>query len=142
MGDVRLEIQEVLRDPDALTIQPVRAARPGARGVTAYALAGVVLAFVAAAVGWYARPQPPQAAGPVIRFDYELPEGQVLDPNLRHPLVAVSPNGDRIVYVANSQLYLWTLEQGAATPGVGHCRRSGRSGHFPRWHVDRILFQG
>ncbi len=119
MGDVRLEIQEVLRDPDALTIQPVRAARPGARGVTAYALAGVVLAFVAAAVGWYARPQPPQAAGPVIRFDYELPEGQVLDPNLRHPLVAVSPNGERIVYVANSQLYLWTLEQGAATPVSG-----------------------
>ncbi len=119
MGDVRLEIEEVLEDPTGLTLERVAARGPVGRRVATYLVAGLALALVAVALTSYLRPLPLSEPGPVIRFDYQLPEDQAFNPNLPYPLVAVSPDGGRIAYVANSQLYLWNLEQGDSLPVSG-----------------------
>ena len=116
---MRLEIEEVLEDPSGLTLERVAARGPVGRRVATYLVAGLVLALVAVALTSYLRPLPLSEPGPVIRFDYQLPEDQAFNPNLPYPFVAVSPDGDRIAYVANSQLYLWNLEQGDALPVSG-----------------------
>ena len=116
MGDVRLEIEEVLEDPSGLTVELFARRQPVGRRVLTYGMAGVALVLVAVALVPYLGTGPSPDPGPVIRFDYELPEGHVLNPSLPYPLVGVSPDGATIAYVANSQLYLWNLEQGDARP--------------------------
>ena len=84
-------------------------------------LAASVIAAVAAAVGtWLLKPGTP---GPVARFTINLPEGQQFT-NTGMPLVALSPDGARLVYVANNRLYIRTFDQLEPVPlrgteGVG-----------------------
>ncbi len=82
MGDVRLEIEEVLEDPTGLTLERVAARGPVGRRVATYLVTGLALALVAVALTSYLRPLPLSEPGPVIRFDYQLPEDQAFNPNL------------------------------------------------------------
>jgi serine/threonine-protein kinase len=66
----------------------------------------VAAAALGAGVLWALRPVPAPAM--VSRFTIPLPEGQVFTNTGRH-LVAISPDGDRIVYVANGQLHLRSM---------------------------------
>ena len=77
--------------------------------------AGALIA--ALAVGWAMRPKP-TAPAVVTRFEMELPDGQDFTRTGRHT-VALSPDGRRLVYVANQQLYLRAMHQLAATPIPG-----------------------
>jgi len=74
-----------------------------------HVLAGAV--FAAAIVGaamWMGRPT--LSAPRVTRFSFPLPEGQQFT-NTGRPLVAVSPDGSRIVYVANRRLYVRSMSE-------------------------------
>jgi len=51
----------------------------------------------------------------VTRFEYALPEGQDVARARRHD-IALSPDGSRLVYVANQQLYLRAMDQLDAQP--------------------------
>jgi len=74
-------------------------------------------AFAAAAVAWVLWPKAPVA--PVVtRFTIELPEGQAFTRTGRH-IVALSPDGRRLAYVANSQLNLRTMQELTAAPISG-----------------------
>ena len=78
-------------------------------------LAAVVLAIITGVAGCTQNQDAPLA--PVL-FEHVLPEGQGFTFTDR-PVVALSPDGSRIVYVANQQLYLKT------TDGVGSNPISG-----------------
>ena len=119
IGEARITIDEYLADPSAGIEQPVAEfvqAAPQSKlpWVAAIAL-GIVVAGVA---GWSLRPPEPQPLAPVTRFDHGLPDGQDFRNNGR-PLVAVSPDGSQIVYVANNQLYLRNLDEMEARPIQG-----------------------
>ena len=117
IADVRLDIQETLADPSGVLVQPtaeVAQARPQARVLW---VAAMVLATIVAIIAtWNLKPTEPQPVA--ARFYHELPDGQIFTVPSR-PLVAVSPDGSQIVYVANQQLYLRNLGEMEALPIQG-----------------------
>jgi serine/threonine protein kinase len=91
------------------------ALRGGWLRTIAAALASAAIAGVVAA--WVLWPKP--APSPVVsRFAFELPEGQAFTRSGRHVL-ALSPDGSRLVYVANKRLYLRNLNELSAAPISG-----------------------
>jgi serine/threonine-protein kinase len=105
IADVRVDIEKVLKDPKAAAASMVGPAvvTPGRRWPW---LAGALAAaIVAAAAAWLLKPAPVVAPLPVVRFDFALNEGQTLR-GLGRDVIAVSPDGTRIVYNTNDGLYL------------------------------------
>jgi hypothetical protein len=92
----------------------VRTTRSPARPWIATAAVIAVIAATAA-VTWLLKPAPAVSPQAVTRFTIDLPEGQAFTRTGR-PYIAISPDGTRVVYVANQQLYLRTLDQVAAVP--------------------------
>jgi serine/threonine-protein kinase len=86
------------------TNAPAIVARPAARRKVAFGLAAALLlgAAVSAAAFWTLR----RAPAPVVtRFTYQLPADQRFT-NGGRSLLAISPDGTRMAYVANSRLYV------------------------------------
>src|SRR5262249_33461611 len=84
---------------------PIRPSSPPILILTAPG-AVVVGVLIAAAWSWrYGRAEPTPLVG---RFAVSLPDGQTF-PNGTRTMIAISPDGSQIVYVANSQLYLRAL---------------------------------
>jgi serine/threonine-protein kinase len=77
----------------------------------------VVATALGAVVAWTLRPSPTPSM--ISRFTIPLSEGQVFTNDGRH-LVAISPDGGQIVYVANGRLHLRSMAnlQSAAIPGT------------------------
>ncbi len=120
ISDARVDVQRVLADPVGVLVQPateVVQAAPQSKlpWVAAFAL-GLALAGIAV---WNLKPDAPDASGPLIRFSQLLPEDQQFTRTGR-PVVAVSPDGSRIVYVANNQLYLKAMDtlEASGIPGT------------------------
>jgi len=88
------------------------------RGIHPLAAAGgaVVLAAVAAIAAWFLKPGPaPAPPQPMSRFVIPLPSDQNFSRTGRH-FIAISPDGTKLAYVANQQLYLRAMDQLEATP--------------------------
>jgi Tol biopolymer transport system component len=81
---------------------------------TAWIVAAALGFVFGGAVFWALRPMP-AAKHVVTRFSYPLPEGQNFTRAERH-LLALSPDGTRLAYVANQQLYLRNMDQLEAQP--------------------------
>ncbi|OFW21476.1 MAG: hypothetical protein A3H97_16070 [Acidobacteria bacterium RIFCSPLOWO2_02_FULL_65_29] len=126
VGDLRMDIEAIVAAPgpqdsayvvrlDATQIVVPRL--PLWRRAIAVALTALVTAAITAAIGWALWPAPPPA--PIVaRSVFTLPEGQ----NFTNPgrqLVAISPDGARMVYVANTRLYLRSLSELEARPVPG-----------------------
>jgi serine/threonine-protein kinase len=80
-------------------------------------LLGVVLAsLVTSAIWWTKRPL--SVAQPLTRFPVMLPGDQGFS-NIGRQLLAISPDGTRIVYVANQRLYLRSMAEQEARPISG-----------------------
>ena len=118
IGEARIVIQEYLADPKAVTVEPAAAVAPTPpRPILPWVSAAVVLSALTAGLAvWSLKPTEPQP--PVARFYHELPDGQIFTRTGR-PLVAVSPDGSQIVYVANLQLNLRNLDEMADRPIQG-----------------------
>jgi serine/threonine-protein kinase len=117
IGDVRAEIEAIGADPHGTsTIAYVGAPRqPLWRRAIPIAATAVVAGGVAGLAVWAAtRSSPP----PVARFTLTLPEGQQFT-NAGRQVVAISPDGTQIVYVANQRLYLRRLSELEARPISG-----------------------
>jgi serine/threonine-protein kinase len=117
ISDARVDIQKALADPSGVLVQPtgelVQAQpRQILLWVAATALVSILIAGVAA---WNLKPEVP---GTVSRFSHVLPEGQLFT-NTNRPVVAVSPDGSRMVYVANQQLYVRAMDALDSTPIPG-----------------------
>jgi serine/threonine-protein kinase len=110
ISDVRVDLEKVLSDPGSGLAQPITIAEPrrklrlGLPGVAAVAVLGVIIGGTAV---WNLRkPEPSQ----VIRFDFQLPEGQEFIKTLGPPL-AISPDGKQIVYSTPQGLYLRSMDE-------------------------------
>ncbi|MGH9314438.1 MAG: winged helix-turn-helix domain-containing protein [Vicinamibacterales bacterium] len=108
------------------------AERPARRLLVVAGVAALLLAV--ATVAWL-RPWP-QTAARVTRASITLPADQAPAPGLSaHPVIAISPDGQRIVYTAGStgayQLFLRRMDQFEATPIPGT-----RGGHGPFFSPD------
>ena len=125
--DARFEISEAITAPN-LEATGVRGAprRERLLGMSAALIVGVVAAAVAAWSLLRASPPPPK---PIARFVVALSANDQFSATGRN-VVAVSPDGSHIAYVANQRLYLRALDQLEATPirgtevgaGPGHGR--------------------
>lgn len=117
IGDVRAELEAIAADPRggsaaALLDAPARPLWRQAMPIVAAAIAASALTGFAV---WPAtRPTPPVVA----RFVLTLPEGDRFT-NTGRQLVAISPDGTQIVYVANQRLYLRAISELAARPIPG-----------------------
>ena len=85
----------------------------------ALAIAAAVLltAIVVGMAAWTLRP-PVTRPSPVVRFTVLLPEGQRFSSAARQ-VVAISPDGSQLVYVANSQLYRRSIGELEGQPILG-----------------------
>jgi serine/threonine-protein kinase len=117
IADARVEIETVLGDPKGVTPE-LAVAAPAARPAYALHLTRVVavMAVVAAAAAWLLRPA--SEPKPVVRFSAPLPPEQAFVAN-PVSMIALSPDGTRIAYVASGQIYLRNLSESEARPVQG-----------------------
>jgi serine/threonine protein kinase len=113
IGDAQFEIKQVLADPSGVFAQPTVVTKPRRKlrvGLPWFA-ASIVLSLIVAGVAvWYLKPTEPRQ---VIRFDYDLPEGQQFS-SLSFLVLAVSPDGKQFAYSTSSGLYLHSVNEFAA----------------------------
>src|SRR4030042_1708855 len=74
------------------------------------AVAILILLVVALGITVAVLYQQPSEPRQVMRFSYELPEGQQFS-NLQSPSIAISPNGKHIVYSTDEGLYLRSIDE-------------------------------
>jgi serine/threonine protein kinase len=117
IADARVDIQEVLSDPEGIFFQPTTSIKTPLKFkpiIPWIAASVVVTALIAWIVAWRMTPREhPQ----VYYFDYHLPKNQSFT-RLGNSL-AVSADGRKIVYVANRQLYLKDFKELTARPIQG-----------------------
>ena len=116
MSDARLELDDALTSPGA----PDDVAVAGTLPIPRARVAGsaLVLAAVVAGSVWVLKPVAPSDPQPVTRFAVTLSDADRLSNTDRHA-IAVSPDGSRLAYAANHQLYLLRLDQLEAQPVAG-----------------------
>ena len=111
VGDVRVDLQEVLAHPESARAQASAAHPPSAASgpIFWWALAS---SFIAAALGvtlmWSARPD--VAANPRMRFQMIVPPDHSLT-NSNNSGVAISSDGKRVAYVAGQQIYVREMDE-------------------------------
>jgi serine/threonine-protein kinase len=84
------------------------------RRVIPAAVAAIVTGALTGAAAWYLKVSPPVPRA-VTRFALTLPDGQAFTGAARH-LITISPDGSKLVYVANNQLHVRSMSEQAATP--------------------------
>ncbi|MBN2320987.1 MAG: serine/threonine-protein kinase [Acidobacteria bacterium] len=118
IGDARVDVQEALADPDAVLSPPAGTSglrkKPWLR-MFALAATVILIAGIVGTVVWMWRSSQPD---PLMRFVYVLPDDQICA-DVDRTVVAISPDGTRIVYVANYQLYLKNIGEWTAEPVSG-----------------------
>jgi Tol biopolymer transport system component len=92
------------------------------RTMLVIAAASLIGAAAASAVLWSLRPS--AAASPVARFAVTLPQGQTFT-GVSRQFVAISPDGTKVAYVANTRLYLRSISDLDARPIPGSESNSG-----------------
>ncbi len=112
ISEVQVDIQKVFADPSGVLVESVALAKPRKMlrlGIPWVAAAVIVIAAIVGLAVWKLKPSEPRQ---VMRFDYELPEGQQLT-TTGSPL-AVSPDGKRFVYGTTNGLYIRSVDELAA----------------------------
>ena len=139
IGDVRITSQEYLADPSAGIAQPapdvVQAVPESKLPWVAAVIIGIVVAGVAA---WNLSPAPPLESSLVRRFSHLLTADETITDADRQ-VVALSPDGSRIVYAANNQLYMRTMDALESNPIPGTDENSEGPFFLARRPVDCLL---
>jgi serine/threonine-protein kinase len=116
ISTVRYLLQDALVEPAAnAPVSSVTAPRPWWKRAAPVALAAIASAAIVAIVAWYVTPPPPR---PITRFVLTLPADQPFT-NAGRRLVAISPDGTQMVYVAANRLYLRSMSAMEAKPIEG-----------------------
>jgi eukaryotic-like serine/threonine-protein kinase len=108
--DARYELEQTLTDPSGVLGQPITAIKPRKKLRVGIAWVAAALAFglvIAGIAVWKLKPSEPRQ---VLRFEYELPEGQQLSTNIL-PALAVSPDGKQFVYSTTNGLYIRSVDE-------------------------------
>ncbi|MBN1571305.1 MAG: serine/threonine-protein kinase [Acidobacteria bacterium] len=108
IGDVKLELEEFLANPNEVSAQPVAVTEPRTRlrrlflWIAAVAILGVIAGGVAV---WNYKPT---ATGEVLRLVHEMPEGQQFA-NQMWAFVTISPDGRQYAYSTTEGLFLRSM---------------------------------
>jgi serine/threonine-protein kinase len=108
--DARYEIEQALADPSGVLVQPVTTVEPPKKlrvGLSWVAVALILGLIIAGVAVWKLKPTEPRQ---VMRFDYELPEGQQFS-SLSMPILAVSLDGKQFVYSTSKGLHLRSVNE-------------------------------
>ena len=136
IADARFEIDEALTAPSAAEVaaaSPATVPRPLWRRALPVVAAAVVASALVGAIAWTLRP--PMPSSPVTRFALTLGEGQQIIVG-NSQTVAVSPDGTRLVYAANNQLYLRSMSDLEARPIPGTQQPEGSVPFTPVFSPD------
>jgi serine/threonine-protein kinase len=112
--DLWLQLQWIEEGGSAAGLPAPVAIHRKRRDQALFAGIGVLVAVLAAAGAWALKPAP-AVHNVVTRFSMMLPEGQGFTRGGRR-VVAISPDGTRLAYVANSQIYLRKMDELEAQP--------------------------
>ena len=117
VADVRVELESILADPrgTAVRVESAAVAQPMWRRAIPLVVTAVLAATLTGTAMWLLRPS---AAASVTRFSILLPDDHQLTRIGRHN-VALSPDGRHLVYVANNQLYLRSMDELDVRPVAG-----------------------
>lgn len=116
ISDARVDIQKALADPSGVLVQHATTveSRMRLRTMLPWIAAVLVLGLIIAGVGvWKFKPTEPRQ---VMRFEYDLPEGQQLVGAFP---IAVSPDGRQFVYSTSKGLYIRSVDELTAKPIAG-----------------------
>ena len=106
IGDARVDIQKVLADPSGVLVQPIAEGAQATRQSKLPWVAAFALGLgVASTAVWVLSPFSDVVPAATSRFYHLLPEDQAFT-NAGRPVLALSPDGSKIVYTSNNQLYL------------------------------------
>ena len=108
--DVKLELEEILKNPSEVPVAPAPALKPPAKlrlMLPWLVVAGILCAIIAGFAVWKFTPtEPPQ----IVRFDFELPEGQEFS-DIRYQALAVSADGKQFAYSTPKGIYLRSVNE-------------------------------
>jgi eukaryotic-like serine/threonine-protein kinase len=111
IADVRVEIEAILTDPHGLRtgreIQP----RSLRRRAVPFLITATLAALVAVILTVEVTKTRPSSAPGITRFALLLPETQHLTLGTARHIIAISPDGRRIVYIADQELYVRNMEE-------------------------------
>jgi serine/threonine-protein kinase len=127
IGDARADLEDTFEAVPATAAARRLWSRPGP-----YLWTALVAASAAVAGLWASRAEPVR---PVVRFTVELPQDQAFSSVGRH-IVAISPSGSHLAYVANNQLYLRAFDQPEAQPVRGTAGTGNAGGRNPFFSPD------
>jgi serine/threonine-protein kinase len=116
VGDIRVEINSILTEPQRVAASVPVVQAPFWKRAALPVLTAVLAAGVAVAGMWFTRPVP--QAGHLTRYFFTLPDAQ----NFTRPgrqVLAISHDGSKLAYAANSQIYLKLIGETEAKPIPG-----------------------
>jgi len=121
IGDVRADLERVRDQSREGAVEgPATVGAPApSRPAWQFAGAAVLVAVMAGAAAWVLKPTPAPEPMPVVRFEHAL-EAPRQFRNTGLPVVAVSPDGRRVVYNTNEGLFLRALDsqESRVVPGT------------------------
>jgi serine/threonine protein kinase/Tol biopolymer transport system component len=108
ISDVKVDIRRVLTDPSGVLVRPAATEALWSKSrMLLWAAITLILVIIAGVVVWnLKKPELRQ----VIRFEYNLPEGQQFVTTLL-PVLAVSPDGKQFAYGTTKGLYLRSVDE-------------------------------
>jgi eukaryotic-like serine/threonine-protein kinase len=115
IGDTRIEIEAARADPHGMAISELPAVvvkPPLLRRAVPVVVTAVLMSVIAGFAGWSLKTSAPAV---VTRFQLLLPEDQAFSGPARH-LVAISPDSTKVVYGANTKLFLRQMSEMEARP--------------------------
>jgi serine/threonine protein kinase len=114
IGDVSVEIERIMTAPPESAPSP--SPSPVVRARWKRWIPILAAAALAAAAAWTLKPSAPT---PIIRSQIVLPADQRFTAANGRQIIAISPDGTRLVYGANNQLYLRNLSEAEGRPIPG-----------------------
>jgi eukaryotic-like serine/threonine-protein kinase len=116
IGLVPFEIDEAADEPAPAPLSAVAPSPPWRRALPIVGVAVVASALTGLSMWWGL---PRSSPAPVVRLTLLLPEGQQFT-NTGRRVVAMSPDGTRVAYVANRRLYIRAMDSLEARPIAGN----------------------
>jgi len=117
-GDLRAELETIANAPrvvNGVTDRSIVQPRPLWKRAIPIVITAIVFSALASVIAWRLKPAPSVSVG---RFSIFLPSGQIFTRTRSHVL-AISPDGTNLVYVANRQLFVRRLDEMTSHPIPG-----------------------
>jgi serine/threonine protein kinase len=108
IADIRLDLQDILSDPDSILISESPASEPLSKkrsSAACIAITAILSVLVSGFVVWKLKPVEP---GLITRFDFIIPDTQELE-YPQFSMLTVSPDGRQFVYNSGKGLYLHSV---------------------------------